>query len=128
MPARDLLSLIRTLPADSALSRHELGDLAGWDMHRENTALLVEAMRYWLDVDWAGRTTDPDDPQVVRDRAEARRAGIRPPSHPIIPPIAHRPESLAAQRAAEYERLLRQQRPSTKRLVSSDEFDQLLGL
>lgn len=107
LPARDLMSLIRKLPEDSALMREESGPWAGWDAHKENTARLLEVMSHFLDLEWVDRITDPDDPEVKRERAMAKRAGIRPPEKPIIPPVAMRPPELAEERAREYtERLV----------------------
>ncbi|MCA1185704.1 hypothetical protein LCD36_04460 [Saccharopolyspora sp. 6T] len=114
----------------SALYRTVAG---GWGPHEENTARLLEAQHYWLDLHWTDRITDPDDPKVKRDRAEAKRQGIRPPEHPLIPPVAHRPAELAEQRwnefieqASSYQAEHRD--AGGKRQVTSAEFDALLGL
>lgn len=102
LPAVDLVSLIRKLPADSALAREEAGVWADWDAHKENTARLLEIEAYKLELAWIDRTTDPDDKDVRRERLEAERAGIKPPPHPAVPPIAMRPAELREQRLQEY--------------------------
>lgn len=102
MPAVDLVALVRKLPAESALSRQEMGDVAGWGPHEENTARLLERIDYTLNLKWIDRTTDPEDPDVKRERAAAKRAGIKPPERPLVPPIALRPPSIADQMIDEY--------------------------
>jgi hypothetical protein len=106
MPAVDVVSLIRKLPLDSATVRESLGDMADWDAHKENTARLLEVIAYRLELEWVDRTTDPDDPEVKRERVAAKRAGKKPPERPIVPPVALRPRELAEQRAREYADLL----------------------
>jgi hypothetical protein len=73
-----------------------------WGPHEENTALLLEAERYRLELDWADRTVDPASPEVKAARQEAEKAGIKPPSHPLIPPIAQRPREIADLRIQQY--------------------------
>lgn len=115
MPAVDFVSLVNGLDH--------------WGPHEENTALLYEAERYKLDLAWADRTIDPNDPEVIRARREAERSGIKPPRHPVIPPVANRPAELAEQRLQEYvEQIAAQQTPKReKTMVSLDEFDAVLG-
>jgi hypothetical protein len=107
MPAVDLVALIRKLPLEAATVKEELGPWANWDAHKENTAQALEVMSYFLDLEWVDRITDPEDPEVKRARAAAKRAGIKPPEKPIIPPVAMRPPELAEERVREYtERLV----------------------
>lgn len=130
MPAVDLLALIRKLPPGSALAREESGELADWDPHKENTARLLEIESYKLEMAWIDRTTDPDDPAVKRERAQAKRNGIHPPPHPLVPPVALRPAELAQSRLDDY--LAEVQKYSTptreRRQVGTSEFDKLMGL
>jgi hypothetical protein len=116
---------------DSALYDLLSDGLSHWGPHEENTALLLEAQHYALELIWADRTTDPDDPKLKRERVQAKRAGIKPPPHPLIPPVAHRPDTLALQRLQEYLDALEKYRagpePEVKYLTSSD-FDRELGL
>lgn len=102
MPAVDLLSLIKKLPSESALAREESGPWGRWDAHKENTARLLEVMSYRLDLEWTDRTTDPNDPDLKRERAAAKRAGLKPPDRPIVPPVAMRPRELAEEHAQQY--------------------------
>jgi hypothetical protein len=116
MPAVDLVELVNGL-------QH-------WGPHEENTALLYEAERYKLDLAWADRTIDPNDPEVIKARREAESAGIKPPRHPMIPPVAHRPPELAQLRLEQYiEQVAAQEKkPERERvMVSLDEFDAVLG-
>lgn len=115
---------------DSALYR-QLNE--GWGPHEENTARLYEALHYWLELAWVDRTTDPDDPAVKRERALAKRNGIKPPEHPLIPPVALRPPEMSEQRLQEYIEELEQYQTDKPdqggtRHVSSSEFDRMLGL
>lgn len=106
MPAVDLVSLIKKLPPESALAREESGPWGRWDAHKENTARLMEVMSYQLELNWVDRITDPDDPELKRERAKAKRAGLKPPAHPLIPPIAMRPSEIAQERFTEYRELV----------------------
>lgn len=129
LPAVDLVSLIRKLPADSALAREEAGVWGDWDAHKENTARLLEIEAYKLELAWIDRTTDPDDREVRRARLEAERAGIKPPPHPMIPPIAMRPAELREQRLQEYLDSVAAHSPgSDAQLVGTDEFERRLDL
>lgn len=112
----------------SSLARN-LG--TNWGPHEENTARLLEIENYKLELAWIDRTADPDDPQVKRDRAEAKRNGIKPPPHPLVPPVALRPEGLAQNRLDAYLAEVEKYSSTPKRerqLVSSAEFDKLMGL
>ncbi|GAA3877769.1 hypothetical protein GCM10022243_48120 [Saccharothrix violaceirubra] len=113
---------------DSALARH-LG--LDWSAHEENTARLYEVLHYGLQLTWADRTVDPDDPEVRRRRMQDERNGVRPPKAPILPPVAVRPAA-AAERAREsyLAELAAWTAPvaSERVMVDSDEFDRILGL
>lgn len=129
LPVADLVSLIRKLPVDSATSRSELGAWAYWDAHKENTARLLEVQDYLLQLLWIDRTTDPEDREVKLQRAAAKRAGLKPPKAPIIPPVAMRPGALSEERIAAYmERLAEQDVPAVKQAGSRQAFDRQHGL
>jgi len=133
MPAVDLVAYVHRLTRirDAALYDLLSDGLSHWGPHEENTALLLEAQAYALDLIWADRTTDPDDPAVKRERAQAKKAGIKPPPHPLIPPVAHRPDTLAEQRVREYIEAVERYRagpPPEVKYLSSNEFDRELGL
>ncbi|WP_432845972.1 hypothetical protein ACQPXB_35865 [Amycolatopsis sp. CA-161197] len=133
MPALDLVAHVHRLTRirDAALYDLLSDGLSHWGPHEENTALLLEAQSYALELSWVDRITDPDDPAVKRERAQAKRAGIKPPPHPLIPPIAHRPDSVAEQRLREYlDAVARYQTgpPPDVRHLTSVEFDRELGL
>lgn len=126
----DLLSFIRKLPRDSALAREEAGEWGDWDAHKENTARLLEIESYKLELAWIDRITDPDDREVRRERLEAERAGIKPPPHPMVPPIAMRPAGIGEERLQEYLDAVSAFGPPPRepRLVDMDEFDRVMGL
>jgi hypothetical protein len=130
LPAIELVSLIRKLPRESALAREESGAWSDWDAHKENTARLLEIEAYTLDLSWADRTIDPNDRAVKLERLQAERAGIKPPPHPMIPPIAMRPHELGEQRLQEYlDGVAAYRAPQREALhVSSSEFDRLMDL
>ena len=128
-PARDVLAALRNLPDDSATARAELGDAWDWTHFAANIAELVDIASYWVHVEHARATTDPNDPEV------RRRAKQKPPPIPLIPPVAHRPESVAARYRDQYELLCRlhgaldEPAPSTggRQWVSTAEFDAAIG-
>jgi hypothetical protein len=98
-----------------------------WGPHEENTARLLEVRSYALDLTWADRTIDPNDPEVIRERRAARHR--KPPPHPIIPPIALRPPWAADERMRDYTAALEAHQPSTApRTVTLDEWDRAAGL
>lgn len=88
-------------------------------------------LHYWLGLEWIDRTTDPDDPEVRRRRAEDSRNKVKPPPYPLVPPVALRPEELAGKRnrsyLAEVEKWNRSAKPD-RRQVSTTEFDRIMGL
>lgn len=116
MPAVDLVALIRGLDA--------------WGEHEENTARLLDIRAFELGLAWSDRTVDPNDRDVVRARLEAKRAGLKPPPRPLVPPVALRPPGAAEQRLREYIAEAGQFQPQQagEHQVSSDEFDEALGL
>jgi hypothetical protein len=87
MPGSELVNLVLQLDTE-------------WGPHEENTALLLETLTAQLDWGWADRTIDPDDPEV---QAERRKHGkTKPPPHPILRPVAWRPNKEAAERLDTY--------------------------
>ncbi|MFJ1461840.1 hypothetical protein [Nocardia sp. N2S4-5] len=87
MPYRDVAALI-----DDADARDEQ---AARDS--ENLAMLVDRIDFLNTFDYVSGTTDPDDPEVKKERMERKRRGLRPPPLPLLPPVALRdPEVTAA--------------------------------
>ncbi len=78
---------MKALPPDSALARAELGDTWDWGHLAANVAQLVDLMSFWLHNEYAQWTADPDEVK--------RGPKVRPPAVPLIPPVAHRPPSVA---------------------------------
>lgn len=126
--AADLVSLIRKLPVDSAVSRAELGPWAYWDAHKENTARLLEIQDYQLQLHWIDRTTDPEDKELKRERAAAKRANLKPPKAPIVPPVAMRPSQLSDERIKAYLDRLGEQTVQPTQASSRSAFDRQHGL
>lgn len=71
-----------------------------WSAHAENTARLYDLSAWRSELEWADRTIDPEEAR--RRAAQAKRDGRKPPEHPIIPPVAVRPEQLAKRRLDAY--------------------------
>ncbi|WP_280389315.1 hypothetical protein [Nocardia wallacei] len=62
----------------------------------ENLAMLVDRLDFLNTFGYVGDTTDPDDPEVKRERAERKRRGLKPPPVPLLPPVAQRDPELTA--------------------------------
>lgn len=124
----DFRECIRTMPVVDLVAL--VNGLDNWGPHQENTARLFEVQSYQLELDWVTRTVDPDDPEVRKERLEAERNNIKPPKHPIVPPIALRPPEWADVALSAYvEQIAAQAIPQREReFVSTDEFDAALGL
>lgn len=132
MPAVDLFARVKRLVRirSSALADLLSDGEAEWGPHEENTARLLEVQSYQLELAWIDRTADPDDREARLERLKAERAGIKPPKHPIVPPVALRPKGIAERRFEQYVLELAQQQglEREKKQVGSDEFDRLMGL
>lgn len=125
---QDLLSRVRKLPPGSQLAREELGDMADWGHLAENVARLVDLMTAWLNYEYQSWTADPDE--VEAQRKLKRRMGIKPPSSPLIQPVASRPMSLHEKYLDAFAAVAADwMQPATAGdLVSTDEFDAILDL
>ncbi|MBF5002217.1 hypothetical protein IRT45_34435 [Nocardia sp. BSTN01] len=89
MPYRDVAALLTDSAARDTQSARD----------SENIARLVDRLDYLLNFDYVGGTTDPDDPEVKRDRERRKAAGIKPPPLPILAPIALRDPDVTAELA-----------------------------
>lgn len=131
MPVADFAARVRRLAQirTSALADLLSDGTAAWGPHEENTARLLEAQAYKLELDWSDRTADPDDEETRRARAQAKRDGIKPPAHPMVPPVALRPPKLAEQALAAFFLKLEEhhapEEPSA--FVDRSEFDRSMG-
>lgn len=88
-----------------------------WSDQDENLAMLVDRLDYWLNSEYRSWITDPDDPEVVRERARRKREGIKPPADPVIFPVAHRPAHI---RKALMRELLKEQEKTSPTVTKSD--------
>lgn len=124
----DLLARVRKLPKDSQLAREEAGDMADWGHLPENVARLVDLMTAWLNYEYQSWTADPDE--VEAQRRLKKRMGISPPPSPLIQPVASRPQSLHEKYLDEFAAVAADwMKPvAAGGLVSTDEFDAILGL
>jgi hypothetical protein len=124
------VSLVRKLPPGSQLAREELGDQADWGYLAENVARLVDTMQAWLNYEYSNWTADPDEVEALRRKH--KKAGVKPPPFPLIQPVAARPPSLRDRAVSDYIELASQyQLPveeTGQQLISSDDFDALLGI
>ncbi|WP_409186495.1 hypothetical protein F9C11_20590 [Amycolatopsis sp. VS8301801F10] len=133
MPAADLAALVRRLVRipDSALGDLLSDGVAAWGPHEENTARLLEAQEYALQLTWNDRTIDPDDPELRKERAIAKKNGLKPPPFPMIPPSAIRPPKLAQARVdaymAEVQRYQNPPKPEPQ-MITLDEFERAKGI
>jgi len=134
MPAVDLAARIRRLVRipNSALADLLSDGEAVWGPHEENTARLYEALLYQLQLRWNELTTDDDDRAAIqRERAQAKRAGIKPPPTPLIPPNAIRPPKLAQQRVDAYLAEVKKYAVGTQpkpKMISLAEFERAKGI
>ena len=71
--------------------------LDAWSRTDENIARLVDREDYWLNTEYKGLVTDPDDPEVKRAREERRRSGEKPLPFPVLAPVAQRPPEVNAE-------------------------------
>lgn len=62
----------------------------------ENLAMLVDRADFDINFDYVGAITDPDDPDVARERALRKKHGIKPPPLPILAPVARRDPTITA--------------------------------
>ena len=112
------------------MHREEAGELADWGMHEENTARLLDVLSAGLGYDYASWTSDPEE--MAAEQRRRRKAGIKPPPNPVIPPVASRPGVIASRLIDEHVAMLEQYqllpKKPERRMVSSDEFDRLNGL
>lgn len=115
-----------TWPAPDFYALHR-GLAEHWGPHEENTARLMEIRAYSLDLQWSDRIVDPNDPEVAAERKRLRRAGITPPRHPLVPPVAYRPAWLARERAETYEAALAEWQPPL-RVPSLEEWERAAGI
>lgn len=129
------MGAVRSLPPDSATARAELGDLWDWTHLAANVAELVDLWSYWLRSEYAKWIHDPDDPEVKREAARRKRDGVKPPPMPLIPPVAHRPPSVAVKYFEDYQTQAQAfgsvqplDRVAGKRFVGSGEFDRVIDM
>lgn len=85
----------------------------------ENLAMLVDRCDFGLNFEYVSGTTDPDDPEIVRERALRNKHGIKPPPIPILAPVAHRAPEITAElveryRAAQQPYALPEPKPESK--------------
>lgn len=73
-----------------------------WGAHEENTARLLEAQAYWLQLHWNDRDPDLDPDEIEAERARAEAAGVPRPPFPPVPPVAERPHWIQTQRFDEF--------------------------
>ncbi len=134
------MSAVRNLPPDSATGRAELGDRIDWNHLAANVAELVDLMSFQVNAEYQQWIVDPDDPEVKADREHRKKNNIKPPPMPLIPPVAFRPGSVAAEYRTAFADLVaryehtrtpadRAADPSGRRWVTSTaEVDRILDL
>lgn len=92
-----------------------------WTNTDENLARLVDRLDYELQANYARATTDPNDPDVKREREARRRAGHKPPPLPIIRPVAVRPQALHSLLLEQTQALIEQhEKPKQKKMTLAE--------
>lgn len=87
--------------------------------------MLVDRDDYWLNSEYASWTSDPDDVEAKAERDRRKKAGIKPPPLPVLPPVACRgPVELAAAAAAFVERRKELEPPAPKKPRLADMMSQ----
>ncbi|MBF6515517.1 hypothetical protein IU421_14690 [Nocardia cyriacigeorgica] len=92
MPYPDVAALIEDADARDAQAARD----------SENLAMLVDRADFLNNFGYVSGTTDPDDPDVKRERAERLKHGIKPPPMPILAPVAQRPPEITAELIERY--------------------------
>ncbi|WP_159840216.1 hypothetical protein [Nocardia sp. CY41] len=68
----------------------------------ENLAMLVDRVDFEVGFEYVSGVTDPDDPEIARERALRKKHGIKPPSMPIYAPVAQRAPEITAELVERY--------------------------
>lgn len=68
----------------------------------ENLAMLVDRSDFDTTFDYISGVTDPEDPEVKRERALRAKHGIKAPPLPIFAPVAQRPPEITAELVQRY--------------------------
>lgn len=92
MPYPDVAALIEDAESRDAQAARD----------SENLAMIVDRLEFLNTFGYVTDVTDPDDPEVKKERALRERHGIKPPPLPILAPIALRPPELAEALAQRY--------------------------
>ena len=92
MPYTDVAALIEDAEARDAQAARD----------SENLAMLVDREDFATSFDYISGVTDPDDPEIVRERALRKKHNIKPPPHPIYPPVAQRDPKVTAELIERY--------------------------
>lgn len=83
-------------------------DTSSWTVQDENIAMLVDRIDFLVNLEYADKTTDPNDPEVKRRLQQNKRNNVKPAPFPIYPPVAARPQEVFDLAQARYEALLEQ--------------------
>lgn len=94
---RDVEMMIEDLPVD---------DDAAWTIRDQNIAMLVDRIDFLVNLEYADKTTDPNDPEVKRRLERNRRNKVKPAPFPIYRPVAARPQEVFDLEQARYEALI----------------------
>ncbi|MCM6778028.1 hypothetical protein NDR87_30965 [Nocardia sp. CDC159] len=92
MPYPDIAALIEDAEARDAQAARD----------SENLAMLVDRSDFDLNFDYVTGTSDPDDPEIARERALRKKHGIKPPPLPILAPVAQRDPKVTAELIERY--------------------------
>ncbi|NEW40778.1 hypothetical protein GV794_01905 [Nocardia cyriacigeorgica] len=92
MPYPDVAALIEDADARDAQAARD----------SENLAMLVDRTDFLNNFGYVSGITDPEDPDIKRERAERLKHGIKPPPMPILAPVAQRAPEISAELIERY--------------------------
>jgi len=92
MPYPDVAALIEDAEARDRQSARD----------SENLAMLVDRTDFEVNFEYVSGVTDPEDPEVARERALRKRHGIKAPPMPIYAPVAQRAPEITAELIERY--------------------------
>lgn len=77
-----------------------------WSMLEQNLVMLIDRIDFLMQLTYAEKITDPDDPEVKARHEYNKRRGITPSPFPLIAPVAVRPSEILERDRKFYEELI----------------------
>ncbi|OZE77227.1 hypothetical protein CH305_18500 [Rhodococcus sp. 15-649-2-2] len=111
LPHREFTSLLRSVFDWDAQSRFD----------SENIAMLVDRDDFWLHSEYRQWITDPNDPEVKKQREQA----AKPPPDPLIPPVGQRLERNSSALWEDYARKVKKYSSVEKKKIPLSELGKM---